>query len=131
MQDASADTPHAVTCYGIKNCDTMKKAFAWLDHQGVAYSFHDYKKSGIDAARLHAWSEAVGWKTLVNTRGTTWRKLPPERQAIDTAAAAVQLMQEFPSLIRRPVLETTSGQVLVGFDPALYASLHATAGTPE
>ena len=131
MQDASADTPHAVTCYGIKNCDTMKKAFAWLDQQGVAYSFHDYKKSGIDAARLHAWSEAVGWKTLVNTRGTTWRKLPPERQAIDTAAAAVQLMQEFPSLIRRPVLETTRGQLLVGFDPALYASLHAPAATPE
>ena len=119
------------TIYGIKNCDTMKKAFAWLDQQGVAYSFHDYKKSGIDAARLHAWSEAVGWKTLVNTRGTTWRKLPPERQAIDTPDAAVQLMQEFPSLIRRPVLETTRGQLLVGFDPALYASLHAPAGTPE
>jgi len=119
------------TIYGIKNCDTMKKAFAWLDQQGVTYSFHNYKKSGIDAARLHAWNEAVGWKTLVNTRGTTWRKLPSERQAIDTPDAAVQLMQEFPSLIRRPVLETAGGQLLVGFDPTLYASFHASTGASE
>ena len=68
------------TIYGIKNCDTMKKAFAWLDEHGVAYTFHDYKKSGIDSARLHAWSKAIGWKTLINTRGTTWRKLTPEQQ---------------------------------------------------
>jgi len=60
MQDTAPDTPPAVTCYGIKNCDTMKKAFAWLDEHGVAYTFHDYKKSGIDSARLHAWSQAVG-----------------------------------------------------------------------
>ncbi len=131
MQDIAPDTPPAVTCYGIKNCDTMKKAFAWLDEHGVAYRFHDYKKSGIDSATLHAWSKAVGWKTLINTRGTTWRKLPPERQAIDTQSAAVQLMQEFPSLIRRPVLETAGGQLLVGFDPTLYASFHASTGASE
>lgn len=117
--------------YGIKNCDTMKKAFAWLDEHGVAYQFHDYKKSGIDSARLHAWSKAIGWKTLVNTRGTTWRKLSPEEQAIDTQSAAVQLMQAHTSLIRRPVLETANGQLLVGFDPKLYASLVPTAGAPE
>ena len=119
------------TIYGIKNCDTMKKAFAWLDQHGVAYTFHDYKKSGIDSARLHAWSKAIGWKTLINTRGTTWRKLTPEQQAIDTQSAAVQLMQEHPSLIRRPVLETAGGQLLAGFDPALYASLVTPAGATE
>ena len=121
----------SVDVYGIKNCNTMKKAFAWLDEHGVAYSFHDYKKSGIDSARLHAWSKAIGWKTLINTRGTTWRKLTPEQQAFDTQSAAVQLMQEHPSLIRRPVLETASGQLLVGFDPALYASLATPAGATE
>jgi len=119
------------TIYGIKNCDTMKKAFAWLDEHGVAYTFHDYNKSGIDSARLHAWSKAIGWKSLINTRGTTWRKLPAERQAIDTQSAAVQLMQEFPSLIRRPVIETDSGQLLVGLDTALYTSFLSPAGTTE
>lgn len=119
------------TIYGIKNCDTMKKAFAWLDQHGVAYTFHDYKKSGIDSARLHAWSKAIGWKTLINTRGTTWRKLPPERQEFSTQSAAVYLMVEFPSLIRRPVVETDSGQLLVGFDPTLYASVPFSAGKSE
>ena len=119
------------TIYGIKNCDTMKKAFAWLDGAGVAYDFHDYKKSGIDPATLTRWCAQLGWEALVNKRGTTWRKLTPKQQAIDTQSAAVQLMQEFPSLIRRPVLETAGGQLLVGFDPALYASLATPAGAPE
>ncbi|HWA12485.1 MAG TPA: ArsC/Spx/MgsR family protein, partial [Burkholderiales bacterium] len=66
-----------VTIYGIRNCDTMKKAFAWLDDHGVAYRFHDYKAAGIDAATLKAWSKQVGWEVLLNTRGTTWRKLAP------------------------------------------------------
>ena len=131
MSDALPQKPHAVICYGIKNCDTMKKALAWLDAHGVAYHFHDYKKAGIDSGRLHAWCGAIGWKTLINTRGTTWRKLPPERQEISTQSAAVQLMKEFPSLIRRPVLETTHGQLLVGFDPDLYASLVTPAGVPR
>lgn len=108
--------------YGIRNCDTMKKAFAWLDQQGIAYDFHDFKKSGIDSARLHAWCKVLGWKTLVNTRGTTWRKLSPEEQAITTQSKAVQLMQTYPSLIRRPVVETAGGHLLVGFEPATWAS---------
>jgi len=131
MPDALPQKPHTVICYGIRNCDTMKKALAWLDEHGVAYHFHDYKKSGIDSGRLHAWCSAIGWKTLVNSRGTTWRKLPPERQDISTQSAAVKLMQEFPSLIRRPVLETDSGQLLVGFDADLYASLATAAGACE
>ena len=117
--------------HGIKNCDTMKKTFAWFDGAGVACDFHDYKKSGIDAATLTRWCAQLGWEALVNKRGTTWRKLTPEQQAFDTQSAAVQLMQEHPSLIRRPVLETASGQLLVGFDPALYASLATPAGATE
>ncbi|MBT9497296.1 MAG: ArsC family reductase [Zoogloea sp.] len=119
------------TIYGIKNCDSMKKAFAWLDEQGIAYTFHDYKKLGIDSGKLHEWSKVVGWKTLLNTRGTTWRKLPPECQEFSTQSAAVYLMVEFPSLIRRPVVETDSGQLLVSFDPTLYASVPFSAGKSE
>lgn len=110
------------TIYGIKNCETMKKAFAWCDEHGVAYRFHDYKKAGVDRARLVAWCKVLGWKTLVNTKGTTWRKLAPERQSIGTQGEAVALMLEHPSLIKRPVVETAKGQLLVGFDPALFAS---------
>ncbi|PLX76077.1 MAG: ArsC family reductase [Azoarcus sp.] len=108
--------------YGIRNCDTMKKSIAWLTERGAAYRFHDYRKDGITSGKLHDWSKALGWKTLINTRGTTWRKLSPEQQAIDTQSAAVQLMLENPSLIKRPVVETASGHLLVGFDPQLFAS---------
>ena len=108
--------------YGIKNCDTMKKAFAWLDAAAIAYDFHDYKKSGIDAATLASWCEKLGWEALVNKRGTTWRKLSPEQQAIATAADAIALMQANTSLIRRPVVETAGGELLVGFDPERFAS---------
>lgn len=108
--------------YGIKNCETMKKAFAWCDEHGAAYEFHDYKKLGVDRSRLVAWCKAVGWKTLVNTKGTTWRKLTPEQQAVSTQGEAVALMMENPSLIKRPVVETSGGQLLVGFDPNLFAS---------
>jgi arsenate reductase len=111
-----------VRIYGIKNCDTMKKAFAWCDEHGVAYEFHDYKKAGVPRERLVAWCKAIGWKTLVNTKGTTFRKLPPERQEIATQSAAVALMVEFPSVIKRPVVETASGQLLVGFDQGMFAS---------
>jgi Spx/MgsR family transcriptional regulator len=110
------------TLYGISNCDTMKKAFAWLDGQGIAYTFHDFKKSGIDSARLHGWSKVLGWKTLLNTRGTTWRKLTAEEQDVTTQSKAVQLMQTYPTLIRRPVVETAGGQLLVGFEPAVWSS---------
>lgn len=107
-----------VKIWGIKNCETMKKAFAWLDEHGVAYTFHDYKKQGIDAATLEAWSKTVDWKSLLNTRGTTWRKLSPEEQAIDTLSDAVALMMAKPSVIRRPVIQAPDGHLLVGFDPA-------------
>ena len=112
----------STTIYGIKNCETMKKAFAWLDEHGVAYTFHDYKKAGVDAAKLREWIEAAGWKALLNTKGTTWRKLTPEEQAIDDETGAIALMQAKPSVIRRPVVETPDGELLVGFDPARFAS---------
>lgn len=110
------------TIYGIRNCDTMKKAFAWLDDHGVSYDFHDYKKSGIDAARLKSWSQQVGWEVLLNTRGTTWRKLAPAQQANLDEAKALKLMRENPSLIKRPVLET-GRDLLVGFDAERYRSM--------
>ena len=111
-----------VRIYGIRNCDTMKKAFAWCDERGVAYEFHDYKKDGVPRERLVAWCQAAGWKTLLNTRGPTFRKLTPEQQDISTQSGAVATMVEFPSCIKRPVVETEGGQLLVGFDPALFGS---------
>ena len=110
------------TIYGIRNCDTMKKAFAWLKAHDVAYDFHDYRKAGIDSKRLHDWCKVLGWRTLVNTRGTTWRRLSPEQREVDTQSAAVQLMQDNPSLIRRPVVETDDGHLLVGFAPSTFSS---------
>lgn len=103
------------TIYGIKNCDTMKKAFAWLAENGIACEFHDYKKAGIDAATLARWEAALGWETLLNRRGTTWRKLDHSVQQGVDRATALRLMQEQPSLIKRPVLE--AGQTLLaGFE---------------
>lgn len=110
-----------VTIYGIKSCSTMKKAFAWCDSQGVEYTFHDYRKQGIERTRLVQWCQHLGWKSLVNARGTTWRKLAPQQQAISTQSQAVALMLEHPSLIKRPVVETGS-QLLVGYDPQMFAS---------
>jgi arsenate reductase len=104
-----------LTIYGIKNCDTMKKAFAWLDAHGIPYTFHDYKKSGIDAVTLAQWEGQVGWETLLNRRGTTWRKLDATTQSSITRERALSLMQEQPSLIKRPVV--ASGQRFVcGFN---------------
>jgi Spx/MgsR family transcriptional regulator len=111
-----------VRIYGIKNCDTMKKAFAWCEERGVAYEFHDYKKQGVPRDRLVAWCQAAGWKTLLNTRGPTFRKLTPEQQDIATQSKAVATMMEFPSCIKRPVVETEGGQLVLGFDPATFAS---------
>jgi len=102
--------------YGIKNCDTMKKAFAWLAANGIACSFHDYKTSGIDAVTLAKWEKSLDWEILLNRRGTTWRKLDAETQTSINRDKALQLMQEQPSLIKRPVLDTGS-QLLCGFDP--------------
>jgi len=108
------------TIYGIKNCDTMKKARAWLDARGVPYAFHDYKASGIEAATLKAWAGQVGWEKLLNRAGTTFRKLPDaEREGIDEAKA-IALMVAQPSMIKRPVL-VDGKKLLVGFLPESYA----------
>ena len=116
----------SVTIYGIRNCDTMKKAFAWLARHEVAHAYHDYRKCGIATDTLARWCEAVGWEALVNRRGTTWRKLEPAQQALAGADEAIRLMAAHPSLIRRPVVETASGELLVGFDPARYVSALST-----
>jgi len=105
-----------IELYGIPHCDTVKKARAWLDARGIDYLFHDYKKVGTDAAKLVAWSDAVGWEALLNRRGTTFRALAEADKADIDRAKALRLMQTSPSLIRRPVAEHGSG-LLVGFDP--------------
>jgi arsenate reductase len=107
------------TIYGIKNCDTMKKARAWLDAKGVAYDFHDYKTAGIGRAKLQEWSHSVGWEKLLNRAGTTFRKLPEKDKADITEAKAIVLMMAQPSMIKRPVLEV-GGQTVVGFRPEIY-----------
>ena len=107
---------------GIKNCDTMKKARAWLEAHGVEYDFHDYKLAGIDAARLEAWAKVVGWETLLNRAGTTFRKLPDRAKQDLDEAKALELMLEQPSMIKRPVLER-GRSVLVGFSPEKYSAL--------
>ncbi len=102
--------------YGIKNCDTMQKAFAWLKDNGVAYEFHDYKASGIDAAHLKAWAMQVGWEKLLNRTGTTFKALPDADKADLTEAKALKLMLAQPSMIKRPVWDI-AGQVFTGFKP--------------
>lgn len=109
----------SVTIHGIKACDTMKKARAWLDARGVAYAFHDYKTQGIDAATLRGWARRVGWETLLNRAGTTFRKLPEAARADLDADNAIALMLAQPSMIKRPVL-VADAAILVGFRPADY-----------
>ncbi len=111
----------AVTIHGIKNCDTMKKARAWLDAAGVAYAFHDYKAAGIAEPVLRGWARQVGWEVLLNRAGTTFRALPEaERDGLDEDKA-IRLMLAQPSMIKRPVLDI-AGTLLVSFKPALYAA---------
>jgi arsenate reductase len=107
--------------HGIRNCDTMKKAWTWLDRAGVAYDFHDYKTRGIDRARLEGWVREVGWEVLLNRAGTTFRKLPEADKADMTEVKAIGLMLAQPSMIKRPVLETGDG-LIVGFKPEVYAA---------
>ncbi|MET0245443.1 MAG: ArsC family reductase [Sphingomonas sp.] len=109
-----------IAIHGIKNCDTMKKAFTWLDEHRIAYRFHDYKKEGADRARLLKWIEAAGWETLLNRAGSTFRKLPDEVRASVDRDRAIELMLEQPAMIKRPVLDYPGG-VLVGFKPDVYA----------
>jgi arsenate reductase len=114
----------SITLNGIKNCDTMKKARAWLDAHGVAYEFHDYKTRGIDRPRLERWCREVGWEALLNRAGTTFRKLPDADKAGLDRSVALRLMLAQPSMIKRPVLEV-DGRVVVGFAPDVYARLLA------
>ena len=111
-----------LTIYGIKNCDTMKKAFAFLDKQGVAYDFHDYKTKGIDKAKLESWAKKAGWESLLNRAGMTFRKLPEKDKQGITEKKAIALMLAQPSMIKRPVLERGGGKLLVGFKPEDYAA---------
>ena len=107
------------TIYGIKNCDTMKKARTWLDQKGIAYGFHDYKSEGIHRAHLERWIDAAGWETVLNRAGTTFRKLDDGARADLDREKAISLMLEQPSMIKRPVLEA-KGTIIIGFKPELY-----------
>ena len=110
----------SITIYGIKNCDTIKKARAWLDRRGVDYAFHDYKVAGIDKGKLEGWAREVGWEALLNKAGTTFRKLADKEKEGITETKAIKLMLAQPSIIKRPVLELGQGKLLVGFKPEQY-----------
>ena len=106
----------SITLYGIPNCGTVKKARAWLDQHGIAHAFHDYKKAGVDPAALRRWVDALGWETVLNRAGTTFRKLPEGDRADLDAVKAIALMVAQPSMIRRPIIEG-DGVLLAGFKP--------------
>ena len=107
--------------YGIKNCDTMKKAFAWLDAKKIAYDFHDYKKDGVPPGKLKEWAAKAGWEKVANTRGPTWRKIPEPQRENPTEARVLALLAQNSSAIKRPIVESGS-KLLIGFDPAEYAA---------
>ena len=111
-----------IKLFGIPNCDSVRKARRWLDDRGVAYHFHDFRKDGLNEALLAAWIREAGWETLLNRKGTTWRRLPSERRAGIEAERARALMLEMPTLIKRPVLQT-GGNLEIGFDSDRYATL--------
>jgi arsenate reductase len=110
-----------ITIYGIKNCDTMKKARAWLDGHGVAYGFHDYRTEGIAKDQLKGWADKLGWETLLNRAGTTFHELPDADKEGLNERKALALMLAQPSMIKRPVLDIGGGKLLVGFKPEIYA----------
>lgn len=120
----SKSVTKSVTIYGITNCDTMKKARAWLDTHDVAHAFHDYKAAGIEAGALKRWAGEVGWERLLNRAGTTFRKLSETDKAGIDEKKAIALMVREPSMIKRPVLDV-GGELLVGFDAAAYAKAFA------
>ena len=109
-----------ITMYGIKNCDTIKKARQWLDDHGIAYDFHDYKTAGIDQARLQKWCKELGWEIVLNRAGTTFRKLAEADKQDLSEAKAIKLMLDQPSMIKRPILDIGK-QRIVGFKPEVYA----------
>ncbi len=111
-----------ITLYGIPNCDTVKRARAWMDQHGLACTFHDFKKLGVPAAPLAAWCEAAGWERVLNRQGTTWRKLDADQQvAVVDSASAQRLMLEQPSLVKRPVVVWSDGAITVGFSDQAWA----------
>jgi Spx/MgsR family transcriptional regulator len=111
-----------ITIYGIRNCDTMKKAMRWLDENGVQYRFHDYRKDGLDGATLQRWEKELGWEVLLNRRGQLWRKLAQaQRDSIDRSSA-LQLMEQNPGIIKRPLLDLGKRRV-VGFSEQTYREL--------
>ena len=114
----------SVTIYGIRNCDTMKKAFAWLDDHGVAYAFHDYRVAGLDAATLGRWAKALGWEKLLNKSSATFRALPETDKAGLDEPRATALMFANPTMIKRPVLDA-AGTLTLGFRAETYESLFA------
>lgn len=113
---------NSVTVYGISNCDTIKKAKSWLDKKGVEYSFHDYRKQGLEISQLNNWVDALGWEPLLNKRGTTWRKLSDEVKANVDRASAIEIMLENPSIIKRPLLDRNS-KLHLGFSDSLYQAV--------
>lgn len=111
------------TLYGIPNCDTVKKARAWLTEHGVAHTFHDFKKQGVPAAALDRWLQAAGWDTVINRKGTTWRQLDEDtRTGVTDAASARAVALAHPSVIKRPVVEWADGRITVGFHAADWAA---------
>jgi len=114
----------SVTIYGIKSCDTMKKAFTWLGDHGVAYRFHDYRAEGIDAGAVATWVRALGWEKVLNKASTTFKDLPAEQKADLDEARAIALMVHNPTMIKRPVL-VTDKTTMAGFKPDLYAVIFA------
>ena len=115
----------SITIFGIKNCDTMKKARTWLESHGIDYRFHDYKAEGIDRAHLERWSKDAGWETVLNRAGTTFRKLDEADRTDLTADKAIGLMLAQPSMIKRPVLEA-DGKLVIGFKPEVYDAFFRT-----
>jgi arsenate reductase len=111
-----------ITIYGIRNCDTMKKARTWLESHGIEYAFHDYKEAGIDKARLETWVKSAGWEILLNRAGTTFRKLPDDAKEALDERKALKLMLDQPSMIKRPVLERGK-TLLIGFSEDRYSAL--------
>jgi arsenate reductase (glutaredoxin) len=111
-----------ITISGIKNCDTMKKARAWLDKHRIDYAFHDYKTAGIERDRLERWARKVGWEVLLNRAGMTFRKLAEKDKASLSETKAIALMLKHPSMIKRPVLDAGGGKLLVGFKPEQYSA---------
>ena len=112
--------PKSIVIHGIRNCDTMKKARTWLEAKKIEHRFHDYKTEGVTAQALQKWAKQVGWETLLNRAGTTFRKLPDARRENLDEARAIALMVEQPSMIKRPVLDI-DGKLVVGFKPEVYA----------